>query len=73
MQEEPSYGNYNLSECTYYIAYCYYHLQHAKHGIPEYRKARRFFVQFNKEKPGRYDKLLADIDKEMRELRSRHK
>lgn len=73
MQEEPNYGNYSLSECTYYIAYCYYHLQDAKHGIPEYRKARRFFVQFNKEKPGRYDKLLADIDKEMRELRSRHK
>lgn len=73
IREHPGYDDYGLAECTYYIAYCYYNLKDAKHGIPAYKKARRLFVQYGKKAPGRYDKVLADIDQEMRELRSARK
>lgn len=72
-RENPKNWDYSLAECTYYIAYCYYHLHDAKHGIPEYKKARKLFTQFNKEQAGKYDAILADIDKEMHELKFRHK
>lgn len=72
-REDPKNWDYSFAECIYYIAYCYYNLQDAKHGIPEYRKARKLFVQYNKEQPGRYDAILADIDKEMHELKTHRK
>ena len=72
-REDPKNWNYSLAECTYYIAYCYYHLHDARHGIPEYKKARKFFIQYNKEQAGKYDAILADIDKEMHELKTHRK
>lgn len=71
--DNPKNWSYSLAECTYYIAYCYYHLHDARHGIPEYKKARKLFTQFNKEQAGKYDAVLADIDKEMHELKFHHK
>lgn len=62
-----------VAQYTYYIAYCCYFLHDAKQGIPEYKKARKYYQQFNKKIPGRYDRLLADIDKEMKELKQFNK
>lgn len=59
----------DVARCTYYIAYCYYFLHDAKHGIPEYKKARKMYLQFNKATPGKYNKVLTDINKEMKELK----
>lgn len=73
LMDNPKNWSYSLAECTYYIAYCYYHLHDARHGIPEYRKARKFFSQYNKEQAGKYDAILADIDKEMHELKTHRK
>ncbi|MCQ2271722.1 MAG: tetratricopeptide repeat protein [Bacteroidales bacterium] len=62
-----------VAKYTYYIAYCYYNLNDAKHGIPEYKKARKMYLKFNKTTPGKYAPALADIDKEMKELKNHKK
>lgn len=58
-----------IAKYTYYTAYCCYFLHDAKHGLPEYKKARKYYQQFNKKTPGKYGQILTDIDKEMKELK----